>query len=519
MNGVPDVETADFVRQLDAQLRAINTQLKTAPPEFRQPVGYATIEIGTDIANIETPEQLHALAERYRTDTTNQPTALKLIRTQIIERIDAHQKGFAPTDAPSVQQLAPQPTQRIIETSPRVEPYVEKTRGVENKEPYVIDRSQVSEPKRNVRDIAPQRGELVVFRNGDQNRWGIIEQRGNLEPSQNKHQHPDGWQDAGGWRLKPNDQGSHYQLRVTGIARIIPASTITHTIDPKQQPDLPVDSIIEKGSATLRVQSITWGNDAERLRSLAAGKPSMIRQPHTTDGFDLRDGIGTNNERNDPADRHKQTNYRDDQQADVEYVRSNPKNGEQHQTRERLTPSRPGATRLPTAGPHAMAWAANLDKVDPNQTRIIVTGSRDLGPESAELIKTTLETKLAGTDPATITIVHGAARGADQLAVQAARELGMSVEPHRADWNLHGKAAGPIRNQQMINAGADHVIAFFNKPLAESKGTSDMVGRARHKGIPIDVINVPTLTKTVAPTVTPTPTPVQPAAPTRSLSR
>ena len=70
-----------------------------------------------------------------------------------------------------------------------------------------------------------------------------------------------------------------------------------------------------------------------------------------------------------------------------------------------------------------------------------------------------------------------------------------------------------------INAGADHVIAFFNKPLAESKGTSDMVGRARHKGIPIDVINVPTLTKTMAPTVTPTPTPVQPAAPARSLSR
>jgi hypothetical protein len=299
------------------------------------------------------------------------------------------------------------------------------------------------------------------------------------------------------------------------VQQIIPATSITHTIDPKQQPDLPVDSIIEQGSGSLRVQSISWGEDADRLKSLAAGKPPMLRVPHVTDGWDLRDGIGTNNERNDPADRHKQTNYRDDQQPDVEYLRTHPKSAEQHRERH-LTPT-PGAQQLPTAGPRAMAWAANLDKVDPNQTRVIVSGSPELGIESAELIKTTLETKLAGIDPAKVTIVHGDAKGADQLVVKAGRELGMNIEVHRADWKIHDKAAGPIRNQQMIDAGAHQVIAFVNKPVHQERGTADIVGRARNKNIPTTVVNVPTLTRTVTPPPIPTPTPTP--APSRSFSR
>lgn len=53
-----------------------------------------------------------------------------------------------------------------------------------------------------------------------------------------------------------------------------------------------------------------------------------------------------------------------------------------------------------------------------------------------------------------------------------------------ADWSRHGKAAGPIRNQQMLDEGKpDIVVAITDKPLEESRGTADMVRRAQAAGI------------------------------------
>lgn len=54
------------------------------------------------------------------------------------------------------------------------------------------------------------------------------------------------------------------------------------------------------------------------------------------------------------------------------------------------------------------------------------------------------------------------------------------TEPHPADWSTHGKAAGPIRNQQMADARADLCLAFPG-----GKGISDMVRRAERAGIPV----------------------------------
>jgi hypothetical protein len=48
-----------------------------------------------------------------------------------------------------------------------------------------------------------------------------------------------------------------------------------------------------------------------------------------------------------------------------------------------------------------------------------------------------------------------------------------------ADWTKHGKAAGPIRNQEMIDE-ADALAAFPG-----GRGTADCVRRAKAKGIPI----------------------------------
>lgn len=79
-------------------------------------------------------------------------------------------------------------------------------------------------------------------------------------------------------------------------------------------------------------------------------------------------------------------------------------------------------------------------------------------------------------------LVHGAATGADTMAGKIAKELGWQVEEYPADWNKHGKAAGPIRNQQMVDLGADICLAF---PLGESRGTRHCMKAAERAGIKV----------------------------------
>ncbi len=86
-------------------------------------------------------------------------------------------------------------------------------------------------------------------------------------------------------------------------------------------------------------------------------------------------------------------------------------------------------------------------------------------------------------------IIHGAASGADtegMIWAQCMGNMGRGTKhlPMAADWHTHGKAAGPIRNQRMIDAGnPDLVVAFPG-----GKGTADMVRRA--KAAKIEVIEV-----------------------------
>ncbi len=86
-------------------------------------------------------------------------------------------------------------------------------------------------------------------------------------------------------------------------------------------------------------------------------------------------------------------------------------------------------------------------------------------------------------------IVHGAARGADCIAGQIAKEMGLPVRALPAQWEKYGKRAGPLRNEQMLGEfyPIDLVIAF-HEDLTKSKGTKDMVNRALRDGIPVKII-------------------------------
>ena len=72
-------------------------------------------------------------------------------------------------------------------------------------------------------------------------------------------------------------------------------------------------------------------------------------------------------------------------------------------------------------------------------------------------------------------IINGNARGADRLAGFWARERGIGNLKFDADWKRDGLAAGPIRNQRMLDEGRpDLVLAFPG-----GAGTADMVRRAK----------------------------------------
>jgi hypothetical protein len=76
------------------------------------------------------------------------------------------------------------------------------------------------------------------------------------------------------------------------------------------------------------------------------------------------------------------------------------------------------------------------------------------------------------------------------MAGAIAERLGYHVIPHPADWEKYGKAAGPIRNAEMIRRHPDlELVLAFHDNLAISRGTRDMVVLADKKGIPVEVIN------------------------------
>ncbi len=117
--------------------------------------------------------------------------------------------------------------------------------------------------------------------------------------------------------------------------------------------------------------------------------------------------------------------------------------------------------------------------------KVLVCGSRDF--TDAKIIQVVLMGVYRFHPD--IHVIHGNARGADIAARNFAEAQRWATTPYFADWKAHGKGAGPIRNQRMLDEGKPKlVLAFVNKPLAESRGTADMVRRARAAGVPTYVI-------------------------------
>ncbi len=113
--------------------------------------------------------------------------------------------------------------------------------------------------------------------------------------------------------------------------------------------------------------------------------------------------------------------------------------------------------------------------------KVLVCGGRDFRDQENLYRVLDRLSKDWGPD---VTIIEGDARGADRMAGYWARRHGHTDMKFRADWQSHGRAAGPIRNQQMLDEGPDMVVAFPG-----GRGTADMVRRARAAGVFVLSIN------------------------------
>ena len=113
---------------------------------------------------------------------------------------------------------------------------------------------------------------------------------------------------------------------------------------------------------------------------------------------------------------------------------------------------------------------------------VAVVGTRDFN--NYHLMSNILTNFIAPIEE-NIIIVSGGARGADSMAVTYAKIIGLD-EPlvFPADWTRYGKAAGHMRNPDIVNA-ADVLFAFWD---GKSTGTADSIELAKNKGIPTCVI-------------------------------
>lgn len=109
--------------------------------------------------------------------------------------------------------------------------------------------------------------------------------------------------------------------------------------------------------------------------------------------------------------------------------------------------------------------------------RVLVCGGRDYS-DREKVIK---ELTLLRASRHQLIIIEGGARGADALAAEFAKNYWIPHVQYKADWEKHGKAAGPIRNKQMIEEGKpDLVLAFPG-----GRGTANMIAQAKAAGIPV----------------------------------
>lgn len=112
--------------------------------------------------------------------------------------------------------------------------------------------------------------------------------------------------------------------------------------------------------------------------------------------------------------------------------------------------------------------------------RVIIAGSR--GFDNYAFLEGRMDLLSEDWDEDLI-VVSGGARGADKLGEQWAFRARHDVEVIPADWERHGRAAGPIRNEEMADI-ADAVVVFWD---GISRGSKSMISAAVTRALELHV--------------------------------
>lgn len=110
--------------------------------------------------------------------------------------------------------------------------------------------------------------------------------------------------------------------------------------------------------------------------------------------------------------------------------------------------------------------------------KVLVCGGRDFNDSL------TLGSWLGGihkTNRPITLLIEGGGRGADYMTRKFAEWQGIPVKTFPAEWDRHGKAAGPIRNKQMLDEGRPDLVVAFEG----GRGTANMVAQAKAAGIKV----------------------------------
>jgi len=110
--------------------------------------------------------------------------------------------------------------------------------------------------------------------------------------------------------------------------------------------------------------------------------------------------------------------------------------------------------------------------------KVLVCGGRSFADSALlDTVMVNVNVEYDGID----VIIEGDARGADKMAGRWADHMGIEKEVYPAKWNIYGKRAGYVRNQQMLDEGhPDLVVAFPG-----GRGTDMMCKIAEDAGVEV----------------------------------
>jgi hypothetical protein len=107
--------------------------------------------------------------------------------------------------------------------------------------------------------------------------------------------------------------------------------------------------------------------------------------------------------------------------------------------------------------------------------KILIAGGRDFAD------KQFLEQYMSKYLEDATLVISGTAKGADRLGEKWAQANDIPVDRYPAQWSRYGGAAGPIRNQEMLDKGKPDLVVVFKG----GTGSAHMAKIARKAGVKV----------------------------------